>query len=99
MKPPWHHLESPRTTPVLLHLELNRIPSTLAMTKKRRPRRSAAKVTVRMKTSDVCARIRSAGWTRIGSVEIRAVHPRTMRVSPNQEAKLLSEAKSKLIMK
>ena len=101
MKPSRHHLESLRTTLVLLRLGPNRLPSMHVTKKKRLPKRSVAKVTVRMKTSDVCVRTHSAGWTRIVSVENRAlaVHPRSMPVFPNQEARFLSESESKLIMK
>jgi hypothetical protein len=68
-----------------------------AMTKMRPPKRSVARVMVHMKTNDVCARIHNAGQMRIGSIESRAVHPRSMRASPNQEARLLCEVQSELM--
>ena len=94
MKPSQHHLESLRTTLVLLRLEPNRLPSIYATRKKRLPKESVARVTVRMKMSDVCARIHSAGRTRIGSVENKVVHPVSMPVFPNQGARFLSEARN-----
>jgi len=69
MKPSRHHLENPQTILALLRLEPNRPLSMRAMTKKRRQRRSVARVTVPMKMSDACVRIHSAGQTRIGSIE------------------------------
>ncbi|KAH9996474.1 hypothetical protein BJV77DRAFT_148389 [Russula vinacea] len=58
----------------------------------RRQRRSAAGVTARMRMSVACVRTHSAGQTRIGSIESWAVRPGSMRASPNQDARLLSEA-------
>src|ERR1700741_3357916 len=93
MRLSWHHLESLQTTLGPLRLELNRplAVSMCAMTMKRRQRRSVARVTVCMKTSDACVKIHSAGQTRIGSIERWAVPLGSMRESPNQEARLLSE--------
>ena len=99
MKPPPHHPESPLTILALLRPEPNRIPSMHVMMKKRRPRRSVARVMGLMRTSDVCVRIHNAGWMKIGSVESRAVHPRPMRVSHNPEARFQSEPKLKWIIK
>jgi hypothetical protein len=99
MKSSQHHPESLRITLVLQRLEPNRLPSMHVMKKKRLPKRSVVKVIVHMKMSDVYVKIHSAGRTRIGSVENRALHPRSMPVFPNQEARFLSEAKSELIMK
>ena len=69
MKLSRHHPENPQTILAHLRLEPNRPLSMHAMTKKRRQRRSVARVTVPMKMSDACVRIRSAGQTKIGSIE------------------------------
>lgn len=66
------------------------------MTKKHPQRGSVEKAMGHMKMSDVCVKIHSAEQMRIGSVESRAVRPRTTRVSPNLEARLLSEARSQI---
>jgi hypothetical protein len=94
MKLSWHRLENLQTTLALLRLEPNRpLPLSMrGMTKKRRQRRSVARVTARMTMSVAYVRIHNAGQTRIGSIESWAVRPGSMRASPNQEARLLSEA-------
>ena len=96
MKLSWHHLENLQTILDPLHLEPNWPLSMRAMTKNPRQRGSVARVTVRMKMSDACVKIHSAEQTRIGSIERWAVRPGSMRGSPNQEARLLSEVQSEL---
>jgi hypothetical protein len=85
-------LENLQTTLALPRPEPNRPLSMRVMTKRRRQRRSVAGVTARMRMSVASVKIHSAGQMRIGSIESRAVRPGSMRASPNQEARLLSEA-------